>query len=326
MGRKSNNKRKERNSSGNESVNLNNRKIPKQRGPSSEKQTSDTSFSVSDLLGLTNSVLYGGEDSDLTNTSVFLNNHEPCNSPKDTIMAGAQPTLQDVMSALGVISGRLTSVEQKLQCLDNMDLRMAKIEKDMNTLWLALEDKVKRVDERVSRLEHITEGADIAAAQVTSRIDELERERDSLRDDLVYMKSQSMRNNLVFTGVPEVDKESPEITESLLRKHINEALNIAKETADAIKFERVHRSPGEPTRGKTRSIIAKFSFFKDKEVVRRQWKHLDGTGFNVFEQFPPEVVAKRRKLLPKMKAERAKGKRSWIAYDTLYVDGRPVRD
>ncbi|KAH3801049.1 hypothetical protein DPMN_154693 [Dreissena polymorpha] len=64
----------------------------------------------------------------------------------------------------------------------------------------------------------------------------------------------------------------------------------------------------------------------DKEIVRRQWKHLNGTGFNVFEQFPPDVVAKRRKLLPKMKEEREKGKRSWIAYDTLYVNGRPVRD
>ncbi|KAH3735825.1 hypothetical protein DPMN_042383 [Dreissena polymorpha] len=118
----------------------------------------------------------------------------------------------------------------------------------------------------MSRLEHITEGADIAAAQVTSRIDDLEREHDILRADLVYIKSQSMRNNIVFTDVPEVDKETPEITESVLRKHIIEALNIAKETADTIKFERAH------------------------------------------------------------KEERAKGKRSWIAYEALYVDGRPVRD
>ncbi|KAH3702922.1 hypothetical protein DPMN_077950 [Dreissena polymorpha] len=61
-------------------------------------------------------------------------------------------------------------------------------------------------------------------------------------------------------------------------------------------------------------------------MERRQIKHLAGTAFNVFEQFPPEVVSKRRKLLPKMKEARAKGKRSWIAYDTLNVDGRPVRD
>ena len=93
-----------------------------------------------------------------------------------------------------------------------------------------------------------------------------------------------------------------------------------------MKFERVHRTSNERTPGKPRSIVAKFAFFKDREAVRRQWKHLSGTGFNVFEQFPPEVVAKRRKLLPKMREARDQGKRAWIAFDTLYVDGRPVRD
>ena len=137
-----------------------------------------------------------------------------------------------------------------------------------------------------------------------------------------------MRNNLVFTGVPETENESPETTEKILRKHLSDALKIAQETADTIRFERVHRhrSLAEHSRGKVRSIIAKFTVFKDIEMVRRQWKHLAGTAFNVFEQFPPEVVSKRRKMLPKMNEARAKGKRSWIVYDTLYVDGRPVHD
>ncbi|KAH3785981.1 hypothetical protein DPMN_164079 [Dreissena polymorpha] len=43
------------------------------------------------------------------------------------------------------------------------------------------------------------------------------------------------------------------------------------------------------------------------------WKHLNRTGFNVFEQLPPEVIAKHEG------SDR-------IAYDILYVDGRPVRD
>ncbi|XP_052268519.1 uncharacterized protein LOC127869901 [Dreissena polymorpha] len=196
----------------------------------------------------------------------------------------------------------------------------------MKTLWLALEGRVKRVDKRVSKLEHSTEGADIAAAHVSRRIDDLERERDSLREDVTYMKSQSMRINLIYTGVPEVESELPDTTESILRKHVTDALKIAHETVASIKFERVHRSPEEQTRGKARSIIAKFAFFKDNESVRREWKQLTGTNYNVFEQFPPEVVAKRRKLLPKMKEARANGKGSWISYDTLYVDGRPVRD
>ncbi|KAH3851177.1 hypothetical protein DPMN_093658 [Dreissena polymorpha] len=72
-----------------------------------------------------------------------------------------------------------------------------------------------------------------------------------------------MWNNLIFTGVPEVERESPDTTESILRKHPTDALKIAQETVASIKFERVHRSPEEQTRSKARYIIAKFAFFKD---------------------------------------------------------------
>ncbi|KAH3771862.1 hypothetical protein DPMN_173191 [Dreissena polymorpha] len=44
---------------------------------------------------------------------------------------------------------------------------------------------------------------------------------------------------------------------------------------------------------------------------------------DVFEQFPPEIQEKRRRLVPKMKEAKRDGKKAWIAYDTLYIDGRP---
>ena len=216
--------------------------------------------------------------------------------------------------------------KKKLSCITRLEERFATFEKDIKCMCLALETRIKGVEQRVERLEHASEGAGIAVADVTSRVEHLEKERDNFRDDMTYLKSQSMRNNLIFTGVPEVAGETPEVTESTLRKHIHEALKIAKDAADRMQFERVHRSPGQPTPGKTRSIVAKFAFFKDREAVRRQWKELNGSNFNVFEQFPPEVVATRRRLVPKMKEARGQGKRSWIAYDTLYVDGRPVKE
>lgn len=162
---------------------------------------------------------------------------------------------------------------------------------------------------------------------MASRMAELEKDRTNLRDDIAYLKYQSMRNNLIFTGVPETgDNETPEKTVKTLKRHLMDAMNIAAEVAESVKFERVHRSPSEPIRGRTRSIVAKSTYFKDRESVRRQWKQLNGTGYNVFEQFPPEIVSKRRKLVPKMKEARRQGKRSWIVYDTLYVDGLAVRE
>ena len=61
--------------------------------------------------------------------------------------------------------------------------------------------------------------------------------------------------------------------------------------------------------------MAKFSYFKDREMVRKKWKELGGTGFRVFEQYPPEVIQKRQLLVPKMKEARRLGKRAYLAFD-----------
>ena len=213
--------------------------------------------------------------------------------------------------------------------LCSLEKKVNSIDKELKSIWVALEDRTKGVESRMSKLEDKVDGADIGAAMLSSRVDELQKERDSLREDVVYLKSQSMRNNLIFTNVPEdnsTDIEKADVTEKKLRQHMKDNLKIAEETADTIRFERVHRSPGQPVPGKIRSIVAKFTFFQERESVRRQWKNWSDTDYSVFEQLPPEIVAKRRKLVPKMKAAKKLGKTSWISYDTLYVDGKPVHE
>lgn len=325
--RKRNKKRKSRNSSGNDSENHNS-KQRKQRGPSGDQPESTP---VSDILSWTNSILYGDEDLSI-DKSVFEEDSADSDSSENSNMADGnsqdEPTNRDIMNCLKGLSGRLEAVEKKLSGIDKIEQRMSSFEKEIKGIWLAIDDKMKKVDDRVTRLENAADGADIHSAQVASRVEVLEKEKERLQDDLAYVKSQTMRNNLIFVGVPEDNtggRETPDRTESILRLHLQNAMKIAKETAESIKFERIHRSPSAPQAGKVRSIVAKFTFFRDREYVRRQWKSLNGTNFNVFEQFPPEVVRKRKALVPKMKEERQKGNTSWIAYDTLYVNGKPVQ-
>ena len=91
-----------------------------------------------------------------------------------------------------------------------------------------------------------------------------------------------------------------------------------------MNFERVHRI-GQRSDRKCRTIVAKFASFEDREYVRKQWKTLQGTKFFVTEQFPQEIISKRRRLIPKLKEYKKEGKRAWISYDTLYVEGKPVK-
>ncbi|XP_052278539.1 uncharacterized protein LOC127877007 [Dreissena polymorpha] len=240
----------------------------------------------------------------------------------------AEPTIRDLMTLMKNVSDRLESVEKKMGGIDSIEKKMCNMKKDLNKLWVALEDRVRKVDERVTRIEDKVDGADFYAAQLSEWVQELEKQRDTLRDNVTYLQSQSMRNNLIFTGVSEDNSngsEPPETTEKRLRQHLHDACKIARDVADSIKFERVHRSPGSQISGKVRNIVAKFTYFKDRESIRKCWKELDGTVHRVFEQFPQDVIEKRRKLVPKMKEARRQGKRAYLVFDTLYIDGNAVR-
>jgi len=336
MSKKFRNKRKARNSSGSNSDSTdsaNQSKVFKPRGPSEE---TEKCLSVSDVLGQVNAVLYeetkeGANDStqDCLDNSVFVSKENSSGDQEAKMADGgrAEPTFRDVMDCVKVMSDRLATMERKLGVIESLERKVGDFEKELRKVWVALEDRVKRTDERVAKLEDRVDATDIGVGLVDSRVADLEKRRQQLSDDVSYLKAQSMRNNLLFTGIEEdasSGNEPPATTERKLREHLINKLKVARETVEAMRFERVHRTPSQPVRGKVRTIVAKFTFFKDRETVRRQWPELQGTNFSVFEQFPPEVVDKRRRLQPKMKEAKREGKRAWIAYDTLYIDGRAV--
>ena len=220
-------------------------------------------------------------------------------------------------------------MEKKLDGIQSLDKKVTDFEKEIRKVWIAIEDRAKATEERVIRLEDRVELVDMGSTLMSTRVSDLERQRDELHAEVTYLQSQSMRNNLIFTNIPEdnsTGNEPAEVSERKLREHIQSALKLSRDMVDSIRFERVHRSPGQPIPGKIRNVVAKFTFFQDRERVRREWKELKGTNFSMFEQFPKAVSDKRRKLVRQMKDAREQGKRAWLVYDTLYVDGKPVRD
>ena len=88
------------------------------------------------------------------------------------------------------------------------------------------------------------ESTDLAADNTSSKITELENANDILRDDLVYLQSQWIRSNRVFTNVPESAIEGQE---EKIRNHLVERMRIAKEQVEKISFERVYIMVGPGT-------------------------------------------------------------------------------
>ena len=184
-----------------------------------------------------------------------------------------------------------------------------------------MDKRNKDLSEKVVAVEDRVESLDFSADRTESKVRGLEQQREEMQADIVYMKSQSMRNNLIFTHIAESENED---CEKKIKEFIMSKMKVGKECVDRMKFERVHRM-GMRKPDRARNIVAKFHNFKDKDAVKRCGKELKGTVYSMYEQFPNEIVEIRRKLVPKMKEAQKEGKRAWISYDTLYIDGRSVR-
>ena len=264
-----------------------------------------------EILSQSNSVIYGCDD--------------------DPMMKKGDISLESIYDLLTQINTRLRSIEVNNVSLEN---RMATIEnkmsnfKEISDSISALNHKINNYDSQikdlvqtVTTIEHnakamsdifddvkvntehelkamrtetkrISDDRSKLDKKVTENTTELHRNQLEIQKSVIDLKSRSMRDNLVFSGIPE---SRGEVCEDTLRDFLKNKLKIL----DEIPFERVHRV-GKPNEFNTRprNIDAKFSFFKDRELVRKRAPlKLKGSNIWVNEQFPQEVEEKRRILV-----------------------------
>ncbi len=91
-----------------------------------------------------------------------------------------------------------------------------------------------------------------------------------------------------------------------------------------IKLHRAHRI-GRYNPQKTRPIVAKFAYYPDRESVRTNANTLVRP-FGVSQQFPPEVMYTRKRLIPIMLEARGQGKEAYISGDKLFINGNLYRE
>jgi uncharacterized protein YdcH (DUF465 family) len=317
--------------------------------------------SVSDTIRQANSVLFCESDFSLLDNSVFGTptpfpdrraNSSMANSGNDAtganLVKGQRDTGKQVGSSelfvvppevtvekgspteainnyLQRIELKINHVDKRLNAFDNLEEKVSKLELDLNKLYNFVHDQNKKLDEKVNTIDDRVSAIEFTLGTTNSELDMLRKDEIKTKDELIYLKSQSMRNNLVFGNIPEPRAETWEQSEATLREFMNSNLKIASDLVDAIKFECVHRMGNfSATSAYPKKLVAKFVFFKDREYVRRQREHLQDSDFFLHEQFPPEIAARRRAHIPAVKAAKRQGKRAWLSYDTLYVDGKPV--
>ena len=295
--------------------------------------------SVSDSIHQANSVLYG-TDTDLNN-SVFDNTTDPTMSESTNSVStegsacseggnmAESPSNLDLLKYLKRMDHKISQMDTKLNKLDVLEQKVGTFESELKKLWTYVHDQLKCSKDDLSKVSDRIDTLEFSLGIAQEQLTQLSTDKSKMNDSLLYMQSQSMRNNLIFNGISEDLHEKPDSTELKLRQFMVDKLKLAQDFVDSLRLERVHRIGNDSARpGATprpRSIVAKFLQFQDRELVRRARSHLKGTSYYVNEQIPKEIADRRRQLLPKMRQAIREGKSSWISYDTLYINGRPVR-
>ena len=148
---------------------------------------------------------------------------------------------------------------------------------------------------------------------------------DALKWRNIKLEAYTRRENIKIFNVKE---ESGENTEELFRKLFVTKLQIPNKDVTNIRFESAHRIPSRaPDRrsSRPRPVIARFSFYQEKEFVRSFCKNLKGTDIGIAHDFPREIEEIHKTLYPVLKKAKREQQRAYFNFDKLIIDGRIYR-
>ena len=152
--------------------------------------------------------------------------------------------------------------------------------------------------------------------KLNNRVSDLERKIDDL-------EARSKRNNLIFYGIPDKSGSSAEDCEETLKSVLKEKMGVQGVTFDRVHRIRTNRTP--------QPMIARFTFYKERQRVLQEKKKLKGSSLFISEDFPNSIREIREKLKPTLTSARKDNKRSFMVYDHLIIEGQrwdydPVSD
>lgn len=247
---------------------------------------------------------------------------------------------------LDTLAQKVDEMCKKLSSLDILTEKLNKFDKTMQSLVVNVEKVTKRVNDVEKSMDFINSKFEINQKEVSDikhGISDIRSENEIMNNTVLCLNQQlnelnekhldlqtrSMRENLIFTGIPMEDKnETSDATEKIIEKFMREDLKMEV----VAEFHRAHRFGKEYTETKpdgtenytTRPIVCRFTNFKERERVRSVASELKGTRYGISEQFPKEINDRRKALWPYFQEAKKQKKKAVFRRDRLFVEGREV--
>lgn len=189
-------------------------------------------------------------------------------------------------------------MEDQFQLLfDNMKIEMQKQTTELtNTLTTELMNKMEE------KLQPVLEENKILKLKV-----------ENLEKKVEYLERDKKNNNLIIHGLKEEEKSTPDLLK-MVKQCFSEELNITLEEYEVNKIYRIGNTNKD---GKPKPTLLSLTCGWKKNEIMKNKKKLKEC--YITEDYPKEVLEKRRSLQPKLNEERKKGHLAYIKYDKLIV-------
>lgn len=200
----------------------------------------------------------------------------------------------------------LTTQEVEVSVLTNINKKLdmlITIHEELNDIRNSLE----LAHSQIAILQISNQELRTSVTSLTQQMEYVTAENKVMKETILDIQTRSMRDNLIFSGIPEPKDpvKTPDNPELLIKDFMLTQLKLPKDTVNLITFHRVHRL-GKQQKDKPRPIIAKFEHYKQKEMVKNKGKELKGTNYGMNDHFPREINERRKILYPILKENRKK--------------------
>lgn len=248
----------------------------------------------------------------------------------------------EVLTALEMtqeVGTTLNNILKKLEKLDIIESSLKKIESQLGNLEIRTQELETFRDTTKKDVAELKDGLSFVGDQAKENATALKNAKDQiadlsikaqksedmvneLQDKILYLETYSRRENIKFMNIEEETLNGKEDTEEVLRSFLERDLGFAE--ARDVEIQRVHRN-GKGKDGKPRPILARFLRYKDVQTIFALGHRLKDTGFQIFRDYPAEIIERRRLQMDTFKAAKRNGIPAYFSQaqpDKLFIRGK----
>lgn len=174
---------------------------------------------------------------------------------------------------------------------------------------------ISKCTEKVTKdvTENINQMMDDKLQLWDAKIENIKQRVDNQDRRLYYLEKEARQRNIVFFGLKEDEKSYSNLEKNILQ-FLHKYFSVNLDSRDLQAIRRIGKKNDKP-----RPVVITFTSLGLKINIYKQKGALKDTEYYMKEDYPQQILEKRKELQTEVRIEREKGNRAIIKYDKLVI-------